>query len=126
MAADEVGPLATVFVLFESHRRPALVLGTSSDRIGSPAGTQSYYATFAKHIPRTPFAPYVSVNYSEWDEEVNFPFGVNIQGPAGFSLLPMYDGAKSHLLGSWANDRFSVTAIAAWYERFGLAVSTGF
>lgn len=122
----EVGPLATIFVVTETHRVPAVLLGTSSDRIGSPEGTQSYYVTIAKHIPGTPVAPYASVNWSEWDDEINFPFGANLQLPGGFSLQPMYDGARSHLLASWANERFSVTAIAAWYERFGLAFSTGF
>lgn len=122
----EFGPLATVFLLTETHRRPALLLGTSSDRIGSPEGKQSYYATLAKHVPRTPLAPYASLNWSEWDDRFNVPFGMNIVLPAGFSLLQMYDGERSHGLLSWANERFSVTMIAAWYERFGLAASTGF
>ena len=42
---------ATWFVLTETERRPALFLGTSSDRIGSPEGTQSYYLTGAKYLP---------------------------------------------------------------------------
>jgi hypothetical protein len=126
VAATEVGPLATVFLVTETHHRPALLLGTSSDRIGSPEGTQSYYATIAKTIPRTPIAPYASVNYSEWDEGINFPFGANIHIAGGFSILPMYDGARTHLMGSWADDHMTITAIAAWMEDFGLAFSTGF
>ena len=46
--AKEVGPLATLFLLTETGTRPALFLGTSSDRIGSPAGEQSYFATISK------------------------------------------------------------------------------
>ncbi len=126
LGAGEVGPLATVFLLTETHTRPALLLGTSSDRIGSPEGNQAYYATVAKHIPRTPLAPYVSLNWSEWNDELNVPFGMNLSIAGGFSLLPMNDGARTHLLASWANERISVTAIAAWMERFGLAFSTGF
>ncbi len=32
--ADEVAPIANLLVLTETRRRPALILGTSSDRIG--------------------------------------------------------------------------------------------
>ncbi|MEE8523094.1 MAG: hypothetical protein V3T72_04115, partial [Thermoanaerobaculia bacterium] len=38
--ADEIGPLLSWFLVTEGHGRPALFLGTSSDRIGSPAGEQ--------------------------------------------------------------------------------------
>ena len=44
----------------------------------------------------------------------------------GFSLQPMSDGDRPHLLGSWASERLSVTAIWAWLERGGVAVSFGF
>ena len=47
--SQEVGPLATWFVLTETGQRPAVFLGTSSDRIGSPEGTQAYYVTAAKN-----------------------------------------------------------------------------
>ncbi len=125
-AADEVGPLVTWFLLTEAERRPALFLGTSSDRIGSPAGVQSYYATVAKYLPAMRTSPYVSLNYSEWDERFNVPFGANLELGRGFSVQPMYDGHRSHLLASWAGERLSATLIWAWYERAGAAVSIGF
>lgn len=126
IAVNEVGPLATLFLLQETHKKPALFLGTSSDRIGSPEGTQSYYATIAKHIPRTPVAPYASLNYSEWDEHINFPFGANLTLGGGFSLMPMYDGERSHLLLSYAMEHAAVSLIAVWYEQIGIAISGGF
>ena len=49
--AHEVAPLANLLVLTETKRRPALMLGTSSDRIGTPSG-QSFYATFSKNLRR--------------------------------------------------------------------------
>jgi len=125
-AADEVGPLLTWFVLTETERRPALFLGSSSDRIGSPKGTQSYYLTAAKYLPAARLSPYVSLNWSEWDERFNVPFGANVELGRGFSLQPMYDGHRSHLLGTWAGERVSATLIWAWYERAGAAVSLGF
>lgn len=125
-AAKEIGPLATLYLLLENHGRPAVFLGTSSDRIGSPKGTQSYYLTVAKHIPRTPLSFYASLNYSEWDEEFNFPFGMNITLPKSFSLRPMYDGARSHLMLSQQYRQLSASVIYVWYERVGMAMAVGF
>jgi len=48
--------------------------GTSSDRIGSPSGTQSYFLTGSKHLWRLPLSVYASLNYSEWDIECRFHF----------------------------------------------------
>lgn len=124
--ANEVGPLATLFLLTETETRPALFLGTSSDRIGSPKGTQAYYATAAKYLPLIRTSPYVSLNYSEWDDALNVPFGANVELGGGYSLQPMYDGHRTHLLGSYAASRWSVTLIWAWLERAGFAVSAGF
>jgi hypothetical protein len=124
--AGEVGPLMTWFVLTEGERRPAVFLGTSSDRIGSPEGTQAYYVTGAKYLPSLRTSPYVSLNYSEWDEGWNVPFGANLELGGGFSLQPMYDGDRTHLLGSFATARFSATLVWAWLERAGVAVSVGF
>lgn len=124
--AEEVGPLFTWFLLTETETRPALFAGTSSDRIGSPPHTQSYYLTLAKYLPAVRTAPYVSLNWSEWDEAFNVPFGASVELGGGYSLRPMYDGRRSHLLGTWAGERWSVTMIWAWYERAGASVSVGF
>ena len=125
-AAEEVGPLVTWFLLTEGERRPALFAGTSSDRIGSPEGTQAYYLTVAKYLPPLHASPYVSLNYSEWDEGLNIPFGASIELGRGFMLQPMYDGNRTHLIGTYARERFSVSLIWAWLEDAGAAVSFGF
>jgi len=122
----EVGPLATVFVLTETETRPAVFLGTSSDRIGSPEGEQAYYATVSKFFSGTPVGAYASLNYSEWDDGFNVPFGVNVELGRGFSVRPMYDGHRSHLTAGWFGPRFGVTALYIWYEKAGVAVSVGF
>ena len=124
--AGEIGPLLTWFLLTEGERRPAVFLGTSSDRIGSPEGTQSYYLTSAKYLPVVRTSPYVSVNYSEWDDGWNVPFGANVEIGGGFSVQPMYDGYRTHLLGTFATQRYSATLIWAWLERAGVAFSVGF
>lgn len=124
--ADEVAPLATVFLLTEHEHRPSVFLGTSSDRIGSPAGRQAYFLTVAKTVPAWNVAPYVTLHYSDWSERVLVPFGANIGLPHHLSLQPMYDGQRSHLLAMWSSDRVSATVVWAWLERAGLALSVGF
>ena len=124
--AGEVGPIATWFFLTEQGDRPAAFVGTSSDRIGSPEGTQCYYLTVAKNLQQFPVSLYGSVNYSEWDDRLNFPFGANVEIFPGVTLQPMYDGERTHLLGSFAAERFSLTLIYAWLEKAGIAASVGF
>jgi hypothetical protein len=122
----EVVPLASVFVLTETGRRPAAFFGTSSDRIGSPEGTQSYYLTVSKLAPRVPVSVYGSLNYSEWDEGVNYPFGAEWYVWRGFSTRYMYDGERSHLLASWFGHSVGVSLMAVWMDTFGISVAGGF
>ena len=125
-AVEEIGPIATWFFLSEQGKRPAAFLGTSSDRIGSPEGEQAYYMTVAKNLDPVPISAYGSVNYSEWDDGWNFPFGANIEIVRRVTIQPMYDGHRTHLLGTYASERFSVTLIYAWLETTGIAASIGF
>ena len=125
-AAAEVAPLLTWFLALEGERRPALFLGTSSDRIGSPEGTQSYYLTAAKHLPRMPVSAYVSLNWSEWDGAWNVPFGATLELPRGLSLRPMYDGQRSHLLLNLNRDAWGVSLLWVWLEEAGIAFSMRF
>ena len=125
-AAGEVSPIATAFVLTEGERRPALFVGTSSDRIGSPEGEQAYYATASKSLGGLPVSVYGTVNYSEWDDGFNLPFGAYVEIAPGLTVQPMYDGQRTHALASYARERFSITVIYAWLERAGIAASVGF
>ncbi|MEM7353881.1 MAG: hypothetical protein AAF657_23980 [Acidobacteriota bacterium] len=125
-AADEVGPLLTAFLLTESARKPALFIGTSSDRIGSPAGEQSYFLTAAKRHPTWPVSAYVSLNYSEWDDEFNLPFGIDVELGRSFSARPMYDGHRTHLTLNYQGRRYTTSLLWVWLERVGVAFSTSF
>ncbi|MEZ5066896.1 MAG: hypothetical protein R3B81_19450 [bacterium] len=124
--AEEVGPLVTCFLTTERGRRPAVFLGTSSDRIGSPPGKQSYYLTAAKRAPDLPVSAYATLNYSEWDEALNFPFGATLDLGRGLAVQPMYDGRKTHLLLHYARSRAAVSLLWVWLERPGVSVSVGF
>ncbi len=116
----------TLFLLTETETRPALFLGTSSDRIGSPAGEQSYFATISKYIPRLRISFYGSLNYSEWDEKLNVPFGVGVELGKGFSFRPMYDGDRGHLMLNYFAAQYGVSVIYVWLETMGLSLSLGF
>lgn len=125
-AVEEVGPLLNLFLITETDKRPAVFLGTSSDRIGSPPGTQSYFLTAAKMLAPVPLSVYGSLNYSEWDEKFNFPFGANIELGKSFSVRPMYDGERSHLMLNYFTERFGVSLMYVWLETFGVSLSAGF
>lgn len=123
----EFSPLATLFVAREGEQLPALFLGTSSDRIGSPESAQAYYATVSKYVPRLRTAFNATVNWSEWDEAFNFPFGASVELGRGFAARYMYDGKQSHaLLDRYLSDRWGFSLMSIWLERFGIAIHGGF
>lgn len=124
-AVGEIGPTVNWLLSPETARSPLVSFGTSSDRIGTPRDQRAYYVTFAKRLDET-FAPYVSLNYSEYDDRLNVPFGANIFIGDRWVLLPMFDGRKSHLLLTYRERSTSVSLIWVWYRHPGIAVSWGF
>lgn len=119
-------PIANWFAVRETDRLPAVIFGTSSDRIGTPKGKQAYYVTFSKQIGNLPVAPYFSANYSSTDRGFNVPFGASIQLGQQFTLTPMYDGHASHTLLTWSGKHESISLIAAWNRRVGVAIGYAF
>ena len=82
----------------EKETRPALILGTSSDRIGTPDG-QAYYATLSKNlkgITGWPIAPYAGVAYGEFEDKWRGIGGLRITLPQDFSTTLIYDGVNFH------------------------------
>ena len=123
---DEVNPLLNLFLVTETDRRPAFFLGTSSDRIGSPEGTQAYYATVSKRFGESRFSGYATLNYSEWDQGFNVPFGMGAELGRGFSVRPMYDGARPHLMLNYSRERWVVSLLAVDLEDIGVSFAVGF
>ena len=116
----------TLFLLTETERRPALFLGTSSDRIGSPAGEQSYFATLSKYIPRLRASFYGSLNYSQWDGKFNIPVGLGLELGKGFSFRPMYDGDRGHLMLNYFATHYGISLLYVWLETLGVSLFLGF
>lgn len=125
---EELNPTVNWIVSPEGRNHPMVSFGTSSDRIFTPEGNQAYYVTFAKGVPGTKLAPYVSVNYSEFESGFNFPFGINIGLADTIDLLPMNDGRKSHLLLTFKQPKSNVTLMAVDLKRprFGISFGWGF
>lgn len=98
--AKKVSPLANLVVITETHTRPALILGTSSDRIGTPSG-QSFYATLSKNLKHhtgLPVAPYVGVAYGTFDDRARAIGGLNINFSERWSSTVLFDGVRVHPL----------------------------
>ncbi|ANM30229.1 hypothetical protein ABI59_12530 [Acidobacteria bacterium Mor1] len=94
---DEVGPLLNWVAMTETGRRPALIFGTSSDRIGTDDG-QAYFFTFSKSLDNygLPIAPYVGAAYGEFDAEWTAIGGVRATFGPRFSSTVIYDGKRVH------------------------------
>lgn len=123
---EEINLLVTWFLITETERAPAVLLGTSSDRIGSPEGAQAYYATASKSFSGLGLSTYLSLNYSEWDDGFNVPFGAAKEIGLGFATRYMYDGQRSHALLDYNLDHVGVSLMWVWLETFGVALHGGF
>ncbi len=98
--AGKVSPLANVVAMTETHNRPALILGTSSDRIGTPNG-QSFYATFSKNLKHStglPIAPYIGIAYGTFEDRARVIGGLNISFAESWSSTILFDGVRVHYL----------------------------
>ena len=126
--AGEVGFVANWRAIPETRRRPAVIFGTSSDRIGTPTG-QSYYATFSKslhHETGLPIAPYVSASYSGYEGRMLFPFGINSGIGQHWSVMLMNDGVHTHLSGTYAWSRYAFTVLLVERKDPGITFGTRF
>ena len=126
--ADEVGPLANVVAVTETQRRPALIFGTSSDRIGTPDG-RSYFGTLSKNVEPwlgAPIAPYAGLAYGTFDDELRVIGGV--WGGLGkrFAGTLIWDGVNLHPTVDYVHGRHVFSAIWASLESPGVAYSIAF
>ena len=114
--APDVGPIANWRAVRETSSRPALVLGTSSDRIGTPHG-RAFYATLSKDLSQAvglPIAPYAGLSYGTFDDELVPIGGLVVRWSERISTTHLYDGENVHHLATYALDpRRSVGLVAA-------------
>lgn len=122
-AVAEVIPTLNWVVAPEDRHgaRPMVTLGTSSDRIFSPEGTRSYFATVSKSLPGARLAPYVSVNWSEWEDVLTFPFGLNCALRPDLSAMFQNDGRNSHWLLTYKAGGYNVSLLLLKGRHFGVS-----
>ena len=126
--ATKVSPLANVVAITETDVRPALILGTSSDRIGTPSG-QSFYATFSKSLKRLtglPVAPYVGVAYGTYEDRARIIGGLNITLSDGWSATILFDGVRIHPLLNYTFGRHQLGVILERGRNPGISYSISF
>jgi hypothetical protein len=126
--ADDVHLLANLVAITETERRPALILGTSSDRIGTPKG-QTYYATVSKNLSnelKLPLAPYVGIAYSSYEDRFLAIGGLNINFTDRFSSQIIFDGVKVHPTLNYNWGRHVFTFLLAQGKNPGVSYSISF
>ncbi len=96
--ADDVGPIANWLAWREKGARPALIVGTSSDRIGTSHG-RAGYATLSKDLEAwtdLPIAPYAGVAFGSFDDEWEAIGGLNVRWGERVSSTSIWDGHNLH------------------------------
>jgi hypothetical protein len=104
------------------------MLGTSSDRIGTPEG-QSFYATLSKDLaPQIdlPVAPYVGVAYGTHEDKARVIAGANIAFTKRLSSLLIFDGVHFHPTLSYYHGRHAVSLLLVEAKDPGVSYSLRF
>jgi hypothetical protein len=126
--AGKVSPLANLVALTETRKRPALILGTSSDRIGTPYG-QSFYATFSKNLKSAtglPLAPYAGLAYGTFEDRVRVIGGLNVNLAKRWSSTVLFDGVRVHPLLNYMRGRHQLGVIFERGRNPGASYSVSF
>lgn len=126
---DELGPLVNWVALGETHSRPAVVLGTSSDRIGTPRG-RAFYVTASKdlsHETGLPIGPYAGLTFGTFDDTLRFIGGLNVAIREGVSGSFVFDGVHGHaMLNARLAHGLSFTFLMVRGKHPGASLNVGF
>lgn len=124
----QVSPVANWLVLSETSQRPAVMIGTSSDRIGTPSG-QSFFATVSKSLEDLfglPLAPYAGISYGTYEDEIVFPCGLNLTIFPSWSAMFIYDGVNPHVSTTYTWKNFALTVLLVDLRDAGFSVGIAF
>ncbi|HKY33335.1 MAG TPA: hypothetical protein VJV23_12420 [Candidatus Polarisedimenticolia bacterium] len=126
--ARKASPLANWLVAQEGHRRPAIILGTSSDRIGTPSG-QSFYATASKDLSHTtglPVAPYIGAAYGTYENRLRAIGGLDVRFTGRWNALLIFDGVHLHSTLDYRRGRHVVSLLLVRGNDPGVSYSVSF
>jgi hypothetical protein len=104
---EKANPLVNWLAVPEGKNTPAIIVGTSSDRIGTPGG-QSFYATGSKNLKREtglPIAPYFGIAYGTYEQKLRPIGGLNIGFTESLTSLVIFDGVHVHPTLNWSYKR---------------------
>ena len=126
--AGKVSPLANWLAVTETGKRPAVILGTSSDRIGTPSG-QSFYLTLSKSLRREtglPIAPYAGGTYGTYEHRWRPIAGLNINFTRKLASTVIFDGVHVHPLLNFTTGRHAFSLIMVRGRDPGMSYSISF
>ncbi len=117
--ADDWGPIGNFTAWNETESRPAFILGTSSDRIGTDRG-QAYYGTLSKSLePWThlPIAPYVGASFRDAENDWELVGGLHYAlFDQRLQVTHLWDGQNLHLTLDVPWRRFVIGLVLAQQE----------
>lgn len=130
--ANDLGPIANWLALPEKDGWPALIVGTSSDRIGTSHG-RSFYATFSKDLEEwtgLPIAPYFGGSFGTFDDELVAIGGLSIRWGERVGTTSLWDGHNlHHIIETYVGDRHTFGLVIANLDGdydLGVSYSVGF
>ncbi len=125
---EKVNPLVNWLALPETKNTPAVIAGTSSDRIGTPSG-QSFYATASKNLKREtklPIAPYFGLVYGTYEDRFRPIGGLNVGFTENLTALVIFDGVHVHPLLNFSWRRHAVSFLLVRGRQPGVSYSISF
>lgn len=125
---ERVNPLVNWLAVAEGVKKPAVIVGTSSDRIGTPGG-QSVYATASKNLKREtklPIAPYFGVAYGTFEDRFRPIGGITLGFTERLNAMAMFDGVNVHPLVNLNYRRHVLTFLLVRGREPGLSYSISF
>jgi hypothetical protein len=125
---SDVGPLLNVIAMTETSKRPALIVGTSSDRIGTPEG-RSFYVTLSKDLTEStglPIAPYVGYSYGQFEDRGRVIGGLNVTFNDWMQSQVIFDGVKVHPILNFSFGRHQIGLMFAQGRNPGVSYSISF
>lgn len=126
--ADELGPLVNWVALTETDERPALMFGTSSDRIGTPEG-RAYFATVSKALGRignAPLAGYAGISHGTFENDTRPIGGLTVGMSRNLFTRLIHDGKALHVALEASLGRHDVGLLLVDGDYLGVTWSASF
>ena len=125
----EVHPLVTMIPVTETLNRPAIIIGISSDRIGTPRGTSIYITASKdlKHWTGLPIAPYGGVVWGSYENKLRAIGGLSFRFRRDLTGLVQFDGVKVHPSMTYSvNDAHALTFLMIRGKHPGITYTFSF